>query len=125
MGESLRIQVSAVSSDIADSAAFVIAGMPAVSLYTAGRVLAERDLIDNTPWVVSLQSLPNVAAIIISTNGAILANVTPTTGSPGALPVDGLFVLTSTSNPFTALTITRANTLPTTSVTVVMLQAAA
>jgi hypothetical protein len=124
MAENLRIKLSTVSSDMLDTTAFVIAGMPELSLYTEGRVLAERKLTDNTPWVISLQSLPNVAAVLIATNAAITAALTPTTGSVATLPVDSLLVLSSTSNPFTALTITRANALPETSVTVVLLQSA-
>ena len=124
MAENLRVKLSTVSSDMLDATAYVIAGMPELALYTAGRVLAERTLTDNTPWVISLQGLPNVAAVIISTKAAITAALTPTTGSAATLPIDSLLVLSSTSNPFTALTITRANALPETSVTVVLLQSA-
>lgn len=121
MAEVFNINVSMRSGDILSPATPLVGQILPIAIYTKKRSLDETLLDTDDPWAVSFSGLGAANVIMIQASGPITVELTPTGGVPQTLPVHGLLVLSSLTDTYEALTVTRASSQET-SVTVFLLE---
>lgn len=121
MAEILNITVSMRSGDILSPSTPLVGQILPLNVYTKKRILVESLLDTDDPWVVSFSGLSAANVVMIQTNGPVDAELTPVGGAPQTLPVNSLLFVSSLTDSYEALTVTRTSTQET-AVTVFLLE---